>query len=386
MTDKIKLLIVVRNPVGGIRTYLKYTYGHLPSCKYHLTLLIAKENEKDSDFLRSDLKEFDSEFFEISGKYLSWRLLYFLFKILNNKHFDIIHSQGLTSCILTIIINYFFRIPHIVTLHDVFRDNQFKPPLLGFIKKRILEFFLRGVDVVQSVGEDAYNNLLDYLPGLKKVRNKLIIIKNGVSVELFQLPDKFNTKILRRELGLAKNVILFGFLGRFMPQKGFLYLVDAVQELVQNKKNFNNFKIIAVNDGDYIREYKAIIKMKRLMDYFIFYGFVPEVNNIIIQLDAIIMPSLWEAFSLLPVEALLLGCPVLASDCIGLREVVADTPALIFKHKDAHALAEAIIKFMQNIKKIKKETIDYIPLARKRFDVKNTSKQLDSLFNELVKK
>lgn len=41
------------------------------------------------------------------------------------------------------------------------------------------------------------------------------------------------------------------------------------------------------------------------------------------------MPSRWVAFGLLAVEALCAGTPLIASDCIGLREVVEDTPAVV---------------------------------------------------------
>src|SRR5437588_13074020 len=45
MNAPIRIISVVRHPVGGIRTYLKYTYGALPRGKYDFTLIAARSLE-----------------------------------------------------------------------------------------------------------------------------------------------------------------------------------------------------------------------------------------------------------------------------------------------------------------------------------------------------
>ena len=69
---------------------------------------------------------------------------------------------------------------------------------------------------------------------------------------------------------------------------------------------------------------------------------VPDVLPILQKLDLLIMPSLWEACPVLPMEAMCAGVPVLGSDCIGLREVLRGTPSLTSPAGDAPALASAI--------------------------------------------
>jgi glycosyltransferase involved in cell wall biosynthesis len=55
--------------------------------------------------------------------------------------------------------------------------------------------------------------------------------------------------------------------------------------------------------------------------------FVPDVLPLLRQLDLLVVPSLWEASSLVSMEAMAAGVPVLGTDCIGLREVLRDTPS-----------------------------------------------------------
>ena len=50
------------------------------------------------------------------------------------------------------------------------------------------------------------------------------------------------------------------------------------------------------------------------------------------------VPSLWEALPLLPMEAMVAGVPVLGTDCIGLREVLRDTPSRVVRAGEVGAL------------------------------------------------
>lgn len=381
MRRRIRVLTVIRQPVGGIRTYLKYTYKHLDRNKYQFTILAVKGPEEQ--LIRADLEEFDLDVKEIEGKHLELLMIYNIFRELRKNKFHVIHSQGLTAGVLSNLGNLISRVPHIITPHGVFRSEEFSPPF-GKIKRAILGRVLGMADIIQSVGYDAEENLVQFLPFLAKKRRKLVVIRNGIMVESLVKNTEINKRNYRKEIGIDDDVFLFGFLGRFMPQKGFVYLIDAVEELSKDRQFGNRFKIIAVNDGAFIREYKSIIMEKRLSDYFSFHEFIPNVNEILTELDALVMPSLWEAYSLLPCEAFILGCPVIASNCIGLREVIKDTPALVIREKDSHSIAEAMIKFMENPGAIKKKAIEFMGEARERFDSIHTSRQLDSLFSRIA--
>jgi len=375
------ILTVIRNPLGGIRTYIKYTYGALPRGKYHFTIVIVKAGEKDSTFIKSDLESRGVSFnlLEVTDKNANKSLMLYIYKLLKEQSFDLIHSHGFTSGFLTVCANAIIKTPHIITSHDVFREDQFMG-LKGKIKRSLIGFVLSRATIVQSVGEDAQTNFIEYLNTFKSKPGKLTIIKNGIEVDGFAEKRQIPKGAIRNEVNIQNNQFLFGFLGRFMPQKGFEYLIDAVETLSRDKKLKNKFKILAVNDGDYIREYKKLINDKNLNDYFIFYGFVPDVGLIINDLDAVLMPSRWEAYSLQPAEAFIMGCPVIAANSIGLREVVQDSPALMVKPADKESLAETIIYFMDNKDIVIKNTLKFIPIAEERYSIKHTANKLDLLF------
>jgi glycosyltransferase involved in cell wall biosynthesis len=377
-TGKTRILAVVRHPVGGIRTYLKYTYGQLDRQKYAFTILTVKDTE--GSLIARDLGGMDVRTIELEHKHLISSLAWRVFLLLFREKYDLLHSHGFTAGALSVLGNLLSGIPHVMTSHDVFRNDQFEGAR-GRLKKKVLAMLFSKIDIIQSVSRDAQENLAAFLPSLKKTKTRLVTIENGIYIPSFiREPRPKGETDLRGQLGIAPDQVLFGFLGRFMEQKGFVYLIDAVGRLSLDRDFAGRFVVASVNDGGYLKEYRTLIERKGLTQYFRFHGFVSDVRAVMSELDALVMPSLWEAYGLLAAEALVMGCPVICSDCIGLREVIRQTPAITARQASADSLADALRRFMMHADSIRGETLDFVPVARERYDVTKTVRKLDMLF------
>jgi glycosyltransferase involved in cell wall biosynthesis len=376
----MRILTVIRHPVGGIRTYLEYVYGYLEAGKHDFIILTVEERE--ASLIKASLAGHQVDLVQVPDKHFTTSMIHMIALLLRRKQIDLIHSQGFTAGVLAGLANLIPRKPHIITLHETLSDDRFLPPF-GFLRKRILALMLERADRIHCVSRDAVANLLSMMPWLAGQAGKLKVISHGIRIERFSELETPTTN-LREELGVGDGKFLFGFLGRFMPDKGFAQLVEAAEELSKDPVLAESFKIVAVNDGSFIREYKTLIKKKGLEYCFSFHGFVPDVGGILHCLDAAVMPSLREACGLLAMEALVCGCPVIGTDCIGLREVLADTPAVIAKAGDSHALADALRAFMRNSSEVKRKTEEYSFTAKNRFDGRKTAEELESLFLEVI--
>ena len=62
------------------------------------------------------------------------------------------------------------------------------------------------------------------------------------------------------------------------------------------------------------------------------------LRPVLAELDLLVVPSLWEASSVVSMEAMAAGVPVLGTDCIGLREVLRGTPSRVVRAGDPAAL------------------------------------------------
>jgi len=372
--SKMNILVVVRWPVGGIRTFMRYVYQHFDVHAFHFSILAPDTAE--TEVLAKDLEGLDFEIIKVSENPSFRELFVSTARLLLGGKFHLVHSHGFTSGVCSAFPAFFMRVPNVLTSHDVLFDKQFSGAS-GLAKRIVLKLALSCMDVIHSVSYDAQENLLDFFPSFKSKTGKFLVIPNGIE------SDRFINAVprgLRSEIGAGSDYFLIGFLGRFMTQKGFKYLVDAIEQLKSNGDSVRKPLVLTFGDGAFIREEKHAIAERGLQDDFVFLPFTPNVCGVIKGLDLVVMPSLWEACPLLPMEVLVSGVPIITSDCIGLREVVKDTPAHIVPAKNSGALAEAIAYFMKH--DMRGSFSDFVPHAVERYDVKPTALALQRVLRQ----
>lgn len=346
-----------------------------PDC-WHITIIAPDISEMQ--VLIDDLKGLDIRYVPVEKKpsfaAFSLRIAR---ELLRNKY-DLVHTHGFTSGICASLPAKFSRTTHLMTSHDVVNGNQFVG-IKGKLKKRVMETLFSTIDTIHSVSHDAQKNLHDHFPSLAGQAGKCVVILNGIEVERFELAAPRN---LRCELGVGDNVFLVGFLGRFMSQKGFRYLVDAIEEIIQDSGISKRPLVVTFGDGGFIREEKQAIKGRGLDNYFLFLPFTPNVAGTMKGLDVIAMPSLWEACPLQPMESLVCGTPFVGTDCIGLREVLYETPATVIPKADSSSLALALLEEMAVCRR--DEFMAFRKIAAVRFDVKSTRQALLQLYMRMI--
>lgn len=100
--------------------------------------------------------------------------------------------------------------------------------------------------------------------------------------------------------------------------------------------------------------------------------------------DAVVMPSKWEACPLLPMEVMVSGRPLIATDCIGMNEVVADSPTLVFSVGSVDGLLEQLERFESAQPEIEAKFDKYRKTAAERFDVSITASKLKQVFERVL--
>lgn len=368
----MKLLLVVRWPVGGIRTYINYVYSEWNGDLLEIDLIAPNLPDETMPLINHQgitvnfhkTQSANPSITEFSQKVHS---------VTKHMKFDLIHAHGFTSGVAIAWKLPFLRTPSILTSHDVLNTKQFQG-ISGNFKAQFLPLLFNRFDVIHSVSKDAQNNLTETLPRVS--RKKCIVIKNGVDTEKFSTCETYD---LRQELHISLETKILGFFGRFMSQKGFKYLVEAMELL--NEKYPNKYKVVCFGGGGFIREEKASLKRRGLDHLFHFYDFIPNIASYIRACDVVVAPSLWEACPLLPMEVLCSGTPLVASKCIGQREVCDETPAIMVEPADASSLVEGIIAAdVASLERFQ----SYSPEAQHRFDIRETRRKVRELYNRLL--
>jgi glycosyltransferase involved in cell wall biosynthesis len=332
------------------------------------------------DILLDDLMGLDVKIKRVSDRPSFCEFFLAVSKLVVSGDYDLVHSQGFTSGICAALPSFLARKPHILTSHDVLSEKQFKG-FAGLFKKIGMGIAFSLIPTIHSVSHDAQDNLLEFFHFLRKKMGKCVVIPNGLEVERFV---DVVPRDLRKELGVGEETFLIGFLGRFMSQKGFTYLVDATEFLSKNEYLSKKILVVTFGEGGFIREEKAQISERGLEQYFRFLPFTPNVAGVLKSLDVVVMPSLWEACGLLAMEVLVAGTPLIVTNCIGLREVVRNTPAYVVPPGNAEALAEGIELFMKDDRKKIFKT--FANEAVNVFDVKHQAEKIKQLICERLHK
>jgi len=266
-----------------------------------------------------------------------------VFKEIITGRYDVVHSHGFSSGIYASVPAKLKKLRHVMTAHDIFNEAQFSG-YKGLINKFIISILFQFIDKIHCVSDDARDNLIRFFPKLKNI----VTIPHGIEIKQFLDAD---VRDFREELKLGADVFIIGFLGRYMAPKGFKYLIDAMNKVCKLNATTNPIVICFGEDGGFLNRDRDRIRKLNLQDNFIFVPFEKNPASSLKGLDVVVMPSLWEAFGLLAIETMVAGTPIIASNCIGLRCVLKDTPAIKIPVKDSEYLASMIVKEMNDSSK-----------------------------------
>jgi glycosyltransferase involved in cell wall biosynthesis len=142
------------------------------------------------------------------------------------------------------------------------------------------------------------------------------------------------------ELGLPDDVLLLGMACRMVEQKGVSYALEAMAQIYHELPNAH---LVLAGDGTLLHELKHHAANLEISERVHFLGWRADVPQLLMAYDLFLMPSLWEGFGLVALEAMSKHRPVIASNVSALPELVLhQETGLLIPPKDASALADAI--------------------------------------------
>src|SRR4030042_5738586 len=151
-------------------------------------------------------------------------------------------------------------------------------------------------------------------------RAKIRIVPNGVDTQRFK-PSEGCEKI-KRQIGIDSKLCVL-FVGRLIPRKGLLYLVEAAKQMV---KEFSQTTFLIVGDGPLKNHLISYLQKMDLSGNFVFLGDVSEsaLPQLYNCADVFVLPSIQEGQGIALLEAQATANPIVAFDVGGVREAVLD--------------------------------------------------------------
>jgi glycosyltransferase involved in cell wall biosynthesis len=289
------------------------------------------------------------------------------YKIIKKEKIDLIHLNTFTS---------YYKYPAMLA-------KFLNKKVVWFVREnpeekrcvRLANYINKYADKIVTVSYDTANHM--YYAD----KNKLMTIHNGINLD-FCKENKNSYEIL----GLDKNFEYITTIASIEKRKGIIELIESFN-LIKDKID-KNIKLLIVGkdrtqNQKYLKQVKNIISKYNLEDRVILYGESKNIKEIMQVTKIFVLNAYWEGLSRVLLEALICKKPIVASKNGGNKEqVFDDINGYIFEAGNIEELAQKILKILNS--DLEKFGENSKKLAIEKFDIKQTTKKIETLYKSLL--
>jgi len=202
--------------------------------------------------------------------------------------------------------------------------------------------------------------------------SKIEIIHNGV--EFYEMENDFNNWEIQKsnaikKLNLQWTDYHFIFIGNDYKRKGLIFLLKALANIKEKP-----FHLSVIGKEKKIKKFKNFVKNLKIENKVSFFGKRDDIAKFYQLADALIIPTYYDPFSNVVLEALSMGVFTLTSEFNGAKEILNDENGMIADILDINSFTKAI----EFVMKTKKDTIR-AKMIRNSVEHLDFSKQLNKL-------
>ena len=305
--------------VGGMNVYLLQLAIELGKYGVGIDIFTRRHNQADPEVANVGLNARiihleagpvsvgKEDFYDYLPTFLNNLLRYVR---LDGAKYDLIHSHYWLSGVVGTSLNREWGIPHVATFHTLAKRK-----LQLNVGEKESQIRVTSESVVMNIVDNIVVSTEQEKEDLKRLYqvspHKVKVISPGVDIHLFTPTSKVSA---RRKLGVMdKNLVLY--VGRIEPLKGLDILIDAISKL-----ELSTDTMLMIVGGDLqgdseISRLKNLSQKLGIQDSVIFSGSVPqsELPLYYNAADVFVLPSYYESFGLVALEAMACGIPVVAS-------------------------------------------------------------------------
>ena len=291
--------------------------------------------------------------------------------------FDVLHSHDWLVAVAAQRLAARMAVPWVVTVHATEHGRH-----QGWIEKHP-QSYIHGVEKRMVHRADRVIACSKYMQGhIAEVfdlpRTAVTVIPNGIDPSDLHVPEDLETLRAKYAKPDDKLVLLAG---RLVYEKGFQVALDALPSVIER---VGNVRFLVAGTGTHEAELRKQATRLGLDRYGTFAGWLGDdaLHGLYRIADLCVIPSLYEPFGLVALEAMASGCPCVAADTGGLREVVPRAVGLRFRADDAAALGRTIERVLVDARlrdRLIAEGREHVL----RFDWADVARATASLYSEL---
>lgn len=272
--------------------------------------------------------------------------------------------------------------------------KQFSPDVIITHSKKVIPVLrfianLLNCKIIAVAHNDKYKRIdkADAIFSITEYQKDCFANQGYLAKNIFVVPNMIDLSNMS-QIKTQKPITTFGIMGRFDPAKGFTDFIEALNILKQKGYSFKAI-IGGKAQGDYIKEenkIKNLVDKYNLKNEVAFLGWVENKSDFYDNIDVFVLPSHYEPFGIVLLEAMKYGIPIISSLVAGPKEILSkgNNSALTYEAGDINALAEHMIYVLQHPKETSHIAEQGQNLVQ-QYSPKNVGPMLEKAINQVVK-
>lgn len=349
---------------NGTETFIMNVYRCLNPTKFHVDFLLYKDVKSDYS---EEVKNKGSVLYFVPSRkkapIKSYKSLNLFFKE-HQGFYKVVHfCCGSLTSIAPIVYAHKYNVP----VRIIHSHNSNCTGIHNKVFHRLLKSIANGIATNHLACSDKAASFF------KSKDVNYYVIKNGINLEEYDFNFIKRGKT-RKELGLNNNFVI-GHVGRFTAVKNHSFIIDIFKECV----NLNeNMRLLLIGDGELENDIRRKVNQLNISDKVIFMGKRIDVADLLRAMDCFLMPSLFEGFPFVLVEAQASALPCIVSDVIDKKVDLTGAVHFMSLENSSQKWAKSIMSICEGYHR--SSQIEQLRYAG--YDIVETTKILEEIYNQ----
>ena len=329
------------------------------------SIVVVIINNIVDNVLLSELKVTGAEVIELKRRPKGPKLKYILLvrKLIKSVKPQILHMHDDISVFLGTLSSLWMRHKTICTLHETnLWKTWLKEKITKYISIKLIDRFIAISEAVKD----------DFMLGTSMNEERINVVANGIPLEKFRR---------RGECSNPREIICVARLVHI--KKGQDILIRAISIL--KKEGMECFcKLVGKGES---RQYLEVLSKKcNVADNIIFLGNRSDVPELLANAGIFVLPSRYEGFGIVIIEAMAAGIPVIASKIDGPKEIISHGQnGLLFENENVIDLAEKI-KMLCNDNNLRDRLVNNALVSAQEYSIEKMYERYISAYTDIIGK
>lgn len=351
---KIRVLhLELDEHLGGIESFLYNLYSEIDRNKVQFDFI----SRYDNPAMGSELRKLGSKISKVSSYRKPLKYMSDLDHVIRTGGYDVVHIHKNSAAVILpfLVTRKYKKIRVFVHSHNTKPSIGGISTILHLVNRIFLwENASSHFACSETAGRWLYGNGRNF-----------IVVKNGIATEKYVFSEEQRVK-KRRELNISKDAFVIGNVGRFSDQKNQKRLIGIFEEF---QKQDSTAVLLLVGEGKLKQEIEDYSK-KRQINNIHFLGIRKDIPELMMAMDAFVMPSLYEGLPIVAIEAQAAGLDLYLSEAISHEAEISSSVSWFSLNETNQNIAENIKRenVNGNVRKMRN-----IEVKNQEYDMKHTA-------------